>query len=57
VPELDRLVSWGLSGGGPHVPACAALLPGVEARFYDNEGHGLRDDHIGEVRAWLAERL
>lgn len=29
---------------------------GVEARFYDNEGHGLRRKHIGEVHAWLAER-
>ena len=28
----------------------------VEARFYDNEGHGLRRKHIGEVHAWLAER-
>jgi hypothetical protein len=26
------------------------------ARFYDNEGHGLRRKHIGEVHAWLAER-
>jgi len=32
-------------------------IPGVEARFYDNEGHGLRQKHIGEVHAWLAERL
>jgi hypothetical protein len=30
---------------------------GVEARFYDNEGHGLRRKHIGEVHAWLAERF
>ena len=34
----------------------AARIPGVEARFYDNEGHGLREKHIGEVHAWLAER-
>jgi len=82
---IEKLVTWGLSGGGPHVLACAALLPdlvpvlllhgrrdeavpfshgqwlaaripGVEARFYDNEGHGLRRQHIGEVHAWLAER-
>lgn len=31
-------------------------IPGVEARFYDHEGHGLRESHIGEVHAWLAER-
>jgi pimeloyl-ACP methyl ester carboxylesterase len=24
---LDRLAMWGISGGGPHVLACAALLP------------------------------
>jgi pimeloyl-ACP methyl ester carboxylesterase len=24
---LERLATWGLSGGGPHVLACAALLP------------------------------
>src|SRR6202140_4400173 len=26
---LDRLAMWGASGGGPHVLACAALLPGL----------------------------
>ena len=25
--RVDRLLSWGISGGGPHVLACAALLP------------------------------
>jgi pimeloyl-ACP methyl ester carboxylesterase len=25
--EIDRLATWGISGGGPHVLACAALLP------------------------------
>jgi pimeloyl-ACP methyl ester carboxylesterase len=25
--EVDRLVVWGISGGGPHALACAALLP------------------------------
>jgi pimeloyl-ACP methyl ester carboxylesterase len=24
---IDRLLTWGISGGGPHVLACAALLP------------------------------
>jgi pimeloyl-ACP methyl ester carboxylesterase len=24
---IDRLAMWGISGGGPHVLACAALLP------------------------------
>jgi pimeloyl-ACP methyl ester carboxylesterase len=35
----------------------ADRIPGVEARFYDHEGHGLRENRIGEVHAWLAERL
>jgi pimeloyl-ACP methyl ester carboxylesterase len=26
---IDRLAMWGASGGGPHVLACAALLPGM----------------------------
>ena len=26
---IDRLAMWGASGGGPHVLACAALLPGL----------------------------
>ena len=24
---IDRLAMWGISGGGPHALACAALLP------------------------------
>jgi pimeloyl-ACP methyl ester carboxylesterase len=35
----------------------ADRIPGVEARFYDHEGHSLQHNHIGEVHAWLAERL
>jgi pimeloyl-ACP methyl ester carboxylesterase len=36
----------------------AAHIPGVEARLFDHEGHGtLRENHIGEVHAWLADRL
>jgi pimeloyl-ACP methyl ester carboxylesterase len=26
---LNRLLVWGISGGGPHVLACASLLPGL----------------------------
>jgi pimeloyl-ACP methyl ester carboxylesterase len=29
--EIDRLAMWGWSGGGPHVLACAALLPDLVA--------------------------
>jgi pimeloyl-ACP methyl ester carboxylesterase len=25
--DIDRLATWGISGGGPHALACAALLP------------------------------
>jgi len=28
---IERLVMWGISGGGPHVLACAALLPDLVA--------------------------
>jgi pimeloyl-ACP methyl ester carboxylesterase len=28
---IDRLAMWGVSGGGPHVLACAALLPDLVA--------------------------
>jgi pimeloyl-ACP methyl ester carboxylesterase len=49
--RLDKSVPFG------HGQWLAGHIPGVEARFYDNEGHGLRDNHIGEVHAWLAERL
>jgi pimeloyl-ACP methyl ester carboxylesterase len=26
---IDRMATWGISGGAPHVLACAALLPGL----------------------------
>jgi pimeloyl-ACP methyl ester carboxylesterase len=29
--EIDRLAMWGISGGGPYVLACAALLPDLVA--------------------------
>lgn len=29
--SIDRLVTWGFSGGGPHALACAALLPDLVA--------------------------
>jgi pimeloyl-ACP methyl ester carboxylesterase len=36
----------------------AAHIPAVEAWLFDHEGHGtLRENHIAEVHAWLAERL
>ena len=36
----------------------AAHIPRVEAWLFDNESHGtLRENQIGQVHAWLAERL
>ena len=36
----------------------AAHISGVEAWLFDYEGHGtLRENQIGEVHAWLADRL
>ena len=43
---IDRVAMWGISGGGPHVLACAALLPDLVAAAaslaslapYDSEG-------------------
>jgi pimeloyl-ACP methyl ester carboxylesterase len=63
---LDRFASWGASGGGPHVLACAALcderlvaaasLAGVAP--YDAEGldwlEGMGQDNIDEFGAVLA---
>jgi pimeloyl-ACP methyl ester carboxylesterase len=59
---VDRLAMWGLSGGGPHVLACAALLPDLVVATaalcslapYDADGldwmHGFSQDAIDEVR-------
>jgi pimeloyl-ACP methyl ester carboxylesterase len=36
----------------------ARHIPGAQAWFFDDEGHGtLRENHIGAVHAWLADRL
>jgi pimeloyl-ACP methyl ester carboxylesterase len=47
---INRLAMWGLSGGGPHVLACAALLPDLVPAVaalaslapYDAEGYPAR---------------
>jgi pimeloyl-ACP methyl ester carboxylesterase len=50
--RLDKAVPFS------HGEWLAAHIPGVEARFFDNEGHGtLRENRIGEVHSWLAARL
>jgi len=34
----------------------AAHIPGVEAWFFEAEGHALRESHIADVDAWLLDR-
>ena len=62
---LDRLATWGISGGGPHALACAALLPGrvvaaaslASPAPYDAEGidwlAGMGDANVVEFDAAL----
>jgi hypothetical protein len=33
----------------------ASHIPGVEAWFFEEEGHALREGHIGDVDAWLLD--
>jgi pimeloyl-ACP methyl ester carboxylesterase len=60
---IERFASWGLSGGGPHVLACAALLPErvaaaasiASAAPYDADGldflAGMGEDNVTEFTA------
>ena len=34
----------------------ASRIPGVEAWFFDDEGHALRENHIEDIHAWLVDR-
>ena len=64
--EVDRFLTWGVSGGGPHTLACAALLPDrviaaatiASAAPYDAEGldflAGMGQDNLDEFDAALA---
>ena len=59
---IDRLATWGHSGGGPHVLACAALFPDLVTAAtslaslapFDAEGldyvAGMDQDHVDETR-------
>jgi pimeloyl-ACP methyl ester carboxylesterase len=33
----------------------ASHIPGVEAWFFDDEGHALRESHIEDIHAWLVD--
>jgi len=66
---IDRLATWGLSGGGPHVLACAALLPDLVTAAaalcslapYDAEGldwlAGFSPGAINEVRVMVRDEI
>jgi len=65
---LNRLLIWGVSGGGPHALACAALLPGLVAAAavlcslapYPAEEldycAGMGESNVAETRAALESR-
>jgi pimeloyl-ACP methyl ester carboxylesterase len=64
---IDRLTMWGISGGGPHVLACAALLPDLViaaaslASFapYGAEGldyfAGMGQGNVDDIRLFLTD--
>jgi pimeloyl-ACP methyl ester carboxylesterase len=63
--DIDRLAVWGISGGGPHALACAALLPDLVTAVaslaslapYGAEGldffTGMGDDNAEDVRLFV----
>jgi pimeloyl-ACP methyl ester carboxylesterase len=64
---IDRLAMWGISGGGPHVLACAALLPDLVTAAaalaslapYGAEGldyfAGMGQDNVDDTRLYFAD--
>jgi pimeloyl-ACP methyl ester carboxylesterase len=64
---IDRLAMWGISGGGPHVLACAALLPDLVTAAaslaslapYGAQGLdyfvGMGQDNVDDTRLFLAD--
>jgi pimeloyl-ACP methyl ester carboxylesterase len=64
---IDRLAMWGISGGGPHVLACAALLPDLVTAAaslaslapFDADGldyfAGMGQDNIDDTRLYFAD--
>ena len=65
---IDRLAVWGISGGGPHALACAALLPDLVCAVaslasiapYGAEGldffTGMGQDNLDDMQLFLADR-
>jgi pimeloyl-ACP methyl ester carboxylesterase len=64
---IDRLATWGISGGGPHVLACAALLPDLVTAVaslaslapFDAEGldyfAGMGQDNVDDTRLFYSD--
>jgi pimeloyl-ACP methyl ester carboxylesterase len=64
---IDRLAMWGMSGGGPHVLACAALLPDLVTAAaslasvapYGAEGldyfAGMGEENVDDDRLFLTD--
>jgi pimeloyl-ACP methyl ester carboxylesterase len=64
---IDRLAMWGASGGGPHVLACAALLPDLVAAAatlaslapFDADGldyfDGMAPENVDDVVLYLTD--
>ena len=64
---IDRLAMWGASGGGPHVLACAALLPDLVAAAatlaalapFDADGldyfDGMAPENVEDVVLYLSD--
>ena len=65
--HIDRLAMWGISGGGPHVLACAALLPDLVTAAaslaslapYDAEGldyfAGMGQSNIDDIKLYFTD--
>jgi pimeloyl-ACP methyl ester carboxylesterase len=64
---IDRLAMWGISGGGPHVLACAALLPDLVTAAaslaslapYDADGldyfAGMGQDNVDDTHLFFTD--
>src|SRR5580692_750776 len=64
--DIDRLAMWGISGGGPHLLACAALLPDLVIAAaslaslapFDAAGldyfAGMGQDNVDDTRLYFA---
>lgn len=67
--QIDRLAVWGISGGGPHALACAALLPDLVVAAaslasiapYGAEGldyfAGMGQGNVDDIKLFLSDRV